>query len=419
MGDARDPDEFFDLAEKIIQNINTVFEKDGSLDEFDIVPVESQSNRSPVIHVNHKLALESWCVPFLYSHSFKCFTQLLPNRKVSAGNHKNQHRNGSTSVRNGSIGSHEGHTFVNSRLTEGDRTERKLNLSRILILLNPDLTLAWNYRREAFIQCCMQFQHELHLVSLVASRKPKSSEVFMYRKWLVKHILNEDLKGDNIEQIFTREMQAAGKAAEAYFSNYHAWDYRRWLLETFLGGSFCPDEFKLTILNSEKNCSDNWVERHISDHSGFHYRQKLLSQMSLLECNVNGVFQLFTKELENNLSLVMRFPGHEALWYHRRFLLQFLVPKLQMELTENLNNHHQPMETNWECEVWQCCEDKIQYLKKKEEDLVKSILTVNASLVDDASVNFITKDSSNLSILYSQKHAKWLFMMFEWIIDNN
>jgi len=38
--------------------------------EFDIVPVTVNHNKSPVIHVEHYLGLESWCVRHVYCYTY-------------------------------------------------------------------------------------------------------------------------------------------------------------------------------------------------------------------------------------------------------------------------------------------------------------------------------------------------------------
>lgn len=107
-----------------------------------------------------------------------------------------------------------------------------------------------------------------------------------------------------------------------------------------------------------------WVSMHVSDHSGFHYRQFLLKELmtelskapassstfsqnhsstvpssspphsSHTEANgeltgaeasgdeerllnSNTVLQLFHQELELCSDLIQSFPGHETLWSHR------------------------------------------------------------------------------------------------------
>lgn len=118
-----------------------------------------------------------------------------------------------------------------------------------------------------------------------------------------------------------------------------------------------------------------WVSSHVSDHSGFHYRQHLLDKfVNLPPCGFSVVrkctidieqnslwsLQMFLSPLESkddsqlteatkfilcesldsqcekiesiplglilsefffNTDLLLVYPGHEAIWYHRRFIL--------------------------------------------------------------------------------------------------
>lgn len=77
---------------------------------------------------------------------------------------------------------------------------------------------------------------------------------------------------------------------------------------------------------------------HVSDHSGFHYRQFLLRELmaalpqapptssgpaqpeangELAELSSATLLQLFHQELELCSDLIQNFPGHETLWSHR------------------------------------------------------------------------------------------------------
>nr|CAD7255861.1 unnamed protein product [Timema shepardi] len=115
----------------------------------------------------------------------------------------------------------------------------------------------------------------------------------------------------------------------------------------------------MQVLKNEWAASERWVSTHVSDHSGLQYRQFLLK--SLLKClgsnsltsaapvqdtkqflmqflvspDTNGcivhkdegekstskLLVFLTSDLFLNTDLILRFVGHEALWYHRRFLL--------------------------------------------------------------------------------------------------
>jgi hypothetical protein len=65
------------------------------------------------------------------------------------------------------------------------------------------------------------------------------------------------------------------------------------------------------------------TESHtISDHSGFHYRQFLLTSLQKQSSDLKEQFSvcyknLILKELTMITDLIRSFEAHEALWYHR------------------------------------------------------------------------------------------------------
>lgn len=101
----------------------------------------------------------------------------------------------------------------------------------------------------------------------------------------------------------------------------------------------------LQLLHDELSSTCAWVSVHVSDHSGFHYRQFLLQQLATelsqapppaassgpAHPEANGelagaeeaplasttLLQLVHQELELCADLIRSFPGHETLWSHR------------------------------------------------------------------------------------------------------
>ena len=116
------------------------------------------------------------------------------------------------------------------------------------------------------------------------------------------------------------------------------------------------------VFHDELSSMRLWVSMHVSDHSGFHYRQFLLQELinelsqtpasipttcslqhwssmglnhhshtqangELSEAEATGeeerqqsfarVFQLIHQEMELCSDLIQSFPGHETLWSHR------------------------------------------------------------------------------------------------------
>lgn len=130
-----------------------------------------------MLHVaaEHKLGLEAWCVPYLYTHSYKTFLAIRRKQKCSSS---------SALTPTTTLPSRRYGSFKASNLSESDRISRGLVLSRTLVLLNPDLAVAWNFRRD-FVPIVSQegLEFELNLVSLVATRKPKCPEGFAYRRY--------------------------------------------------------------------------------------------------------------------------------------------------------------------------------------------------------------------------------------------
>lgn len=127
---------------------------------FDIVPVENNTrNKSPVLHLENCLGLESWCVKHVYIY---CYNELMdkyftkPKRKSSKP------------------------TSVNS--------ERQAVLLNVTLLINPELSSLWNKRRDMFQGNLMEKTSELQFTKIVLSRKPKCNEAFSYRRWLLQGI---------------------------------------------------------------------------------------------------------------------------------------------------------------------------------------------------------------------------------------
>lgn len=246
---------------------------------------------------------------------------------------------------------------------------------------------------------------ELGFASIVLYYKSKCFEAFAYRRWLVKFILMESNHSVNVDSVLKNEIKVAAMAADRYANNSHAWSHREYALGLF--ETLAPEDLN-PLLQTEWEESSNWCNRHVSDYSGFAYRQFLLKKLLLYRrnreegalspekvakrrevvfefakagtrgssCNFfsefapnfslnrfifsgcNDVFRLFdgssdqvldlmhgsenekrvsdyeqtlinlsywAEECTLNEDLIISFPGHEALWCHRRFLAYSLL----------------------------------------------------------------------------------------------
>ncbi|XP_046678380.1 protein prenyltransferase alpha subunit repeat-containing protein 1 [Homalodisca vitripennis] len=319
----------FPAAQRIINDIALAFKRDPQLKEFQTLLVTLNENRSPVHHEDHSLGLESWCVPHVYCYAYNLLMDIRQQkRKREDAEHINQLLLGA-------------------------------------LLLNPDVTVFWNMRREL---TSLDPQFELHFTSVVLTRKPKSGEVFNYRKWLIKKMLDAFPSNPGL---VTSEVHVCQMAADLYSNNYYAWNHRIWCLNQLPqdSGSY------ISFLIDEWMQTHQWVSVHVSDHSGFQYRQHLLDRFvklppsgfstvrkctvdieqnsawslqmflspseskqdsHLTESTKSILYEALDKKCEKldsiplgivlselffNTDLVLVYPGHEAIWYHRRFIV--------------------------------------------------------------------------------------------------
>ncbi|CAI5786833.1 prenyltransferase alpha subunit repeat-containing 1 [Podarcis lilfordi] len=290
---AESPEEVAVLVQRVLKDLRNAFQRNPHIDEIGLIPCpEARYNRSPIVLVENKLGVESWCVKFLlpYVHN-----KLLHYRQRKQWLNK----------------------------------EELIDITCTLLLLNPDFTTAWNVRRWVL----QQLIQENSVPTLVNKGNLETAPT------------------ERIQRLVKEEMDVCCEAAGRYPSNYNAWSHRAWVLQHVakLSGKILLDE-----LSSTKH----WVSMHVSDHSGFHYRQFLLKSLidgTETECTVemhnspanqqaprllkdeeNDEAEatcveeqpdfplLLNEEVELCTDLINTYPGHETLWCHRRrvFYLQ-------------------------------------------------------------------------------------------------
>ncbi|XP_074667735.1 protein prenyltransferase alpha subunit repeat-containing protein 1 [Strix aluco] len=357
---AESPEEVAVLVQRVVKDIRNAFQRNPHIDEIGLIPCpEARYNRSPIVLIENKLGVESWCVKFLlpYVHN-----KLLLYRQRKQWLNKDE----------------------------------LIDITCTLLLLNPDFTTAWNVRKELILSGTLNPLKDLHLGKLALTKFPKSPETWIHRRWVLQQLIQENslpslvTKGnlgaaplERIHRLVQEEMNVCSEAAGRYPSNYNAWSHRIWVLQR-LG------KLTVKVLLDELASTKYWVSMHVSDHSGFHYRQFLLKSLigrTVTDNNVlvqnqmvneqNPSLQMekesagaeaacaeeqsldlphrLEEELELCTELIDTYPGHETLWCHRRrvfYLQHHLSNKLPLLSTvvssvdssdETLNNsHHSP-----------------------------------------------------------------------------
>ncbi|XP_042243003.1 protein prenyltransferase alpha subunit repeat-containing protein 1-like [Homarus americanus] len=140
-------------CERIMKKMDMVISQDSLLGEFDIVFSLGEVNRSPVIHVEHNLGLESWCVKHVYAYAY-------------------------------------------AKILEAKQSRRRedpallLRWTQFCLLIAPEVATFWNIRKALLRQGQLAADSDLLLTKLILSRKPKCMEVFQHRKWMFSNILS-------------------------------------------------------------------------------------------------------------------------------------------------------------------------------------------------------------------------------------
>ncbi|XP_078223067.1 protein prenyltransferase alpha subunit repeat-containing protein 1 isoform X6 [Callithrix jacchus] len=198
---------------------------------------------------------------------------------------------------------------------------------------------------------------DLHLGKLALTKFPKSPETWIHRRWVLQQLIQETslpsfvtkgnlgtIPAERTQRLIQEEMEVCGEAAGRYPSNYNAWSHRIWVLQHLA-------KLDVKILLDELSSTKHWASMHVSDHSGFHYRQFLLKSLisqtvidsSVMEQNCLrsepalvlpkdeeaaasteepriNLPHLLEEEVEFSTDLIDSYPGHETLWCHRRHI---------------------------------------------------------------------------------------------------
>lgn len=216
---------------------------------------ESQTkNKTPVVHVDNHLGLESWCCPIVYRHAHQII--LTAVKKQSSHHH---HHHTSSESNGGGCSSNSSSSGGNDHVQPFNHTLVKyLNCA---ILINPDVTTFWNARRRLLQKDRLDIRAEFKFSAIVLSKKPKSNDAFCYRRWLYSFQSHESID-------WTRELSLCERCASKSLSNYQAWAHRQWVLQK------AP-----FLLQYELQTTERFIRKHIGDYSGYYHRQFVLFRM--------------------------------------------------------------------------------------------------------------------------------------------
>ncbi|KAM8803030.1 protein prenyltransferase alpha subunit repeat-containing protein 1 isoform 2-T2 [Rhynchonycteris naso] len=196
------------LVQRVVKDITNAFRRNPHIDEIGLIPCpEARYNRSPIVLVENKLGVESWCVKFLLPY--------VHNKLILYRTRKQ---------------------WLNK--------DELIDVTCTLLLLNPDFTTAWNIRKELILSGTLNPIKDLHLGKLALTKFPKSPETWIHRRWVLQQLIQETslpsfvtkgnlgtIPAERTHRLIQEEMEVCGEAAGRYSSNYNAWSHRIWVLQ--------------------------------------------------------------------------------------------------------------------------------------------------------------------------------------------
>jgi len=175
------------------------------------------------------------------------------------------------------------------------------------------------------------------LLNLVFTKHPKSGDAWAHRRWVLASLGtfgNSESTPSPDALAFIRahargELSVCARMSEIYPKNYYSWTHRAWVLRHATND----------VLLEELESMDRWTRRNVSDFCGFHHTQVVL--LMLIERNAresDEICSIWREHFKKTDSLIQTYPGHEALWCHKRALVFFFCSVVSPKLSTKLED---------------------------------------------------------------------------------
>ncbi|KAI0797855.1 rab-protein geranylgeranyltransferase [Abortiporus biennis] len=205
----------------------------------------------------------------------------------------------------------------------GDYSKDAFDSTTRLLRVNPEFYTIWNYRRNIMIhgifpQCSPaeindQLSEDLSMTTAFLKQHPKVYWIWNHRRWCLENVPDgpseDDINGWRNAN-WNKELFVIDKMLEGDSRNFHAWDYRRYVLATM--------PVPRTEL-SELAFTTKKIEANFSNFSAWHQRSKLLS--NLWESGKLDSSKSKEDEFELVLNAIYTDPEDQSAWIYHAWLI--------------------------------------------------------------------------------------------------
>ncbi|EKM55625.1 uncharacterized protein PHACADRAFT_256366 [Phanerochaete carnosa HHB-10118-sp] len=210
-----------------------------------------------------------------------------------------------------------------SRKKNNDMCREAFELTTRLLRVNPEFYTVWNYRRQ-ILEIDMipkssaadtndLLAEDLNLTTALLKQHPKVYWIWNHRRWCLEHVPNgpteEDSNGWRMAN-WNKELFVVEKMLEADARNFHAWNYRRYVLGTM---PVRRSELSELAYTSRK------IEANFSNFSAWHQRSKVLT--ALWESNTVDPVKSKEEEFDLVKNAMYTDPGDQSVWIYHRWLV--------------------------------------------------------------------------------------------------
>jgi geranylgeranyl transferase type-2 subunit alpha len=226
-----------------------------------------------------------------------------------------------------------------------------LGLTTKLLNENPEYYTIWNYRRR-LLQALLDdsspesdptpvqpqqhakeyVQSELNLTFALLRKFPKCYWIWNHRNWI---LAESELKltSEDARKLWLGELQLVGKMLNTDSRNFHAWSYRRIVVEQLRRmqpsvtneGTGIAETRSLT--ETEFEFTTKMIKSNLSNFSAGHYRSKLIpGLLNERRADNNSRRELFDGELAWICEAINTDPYDQSIWYYHQYLMSTLSP---------------------------------------------------------------------------------------------
>ncbi|KAF9073578.1 hypothetical protein BDP27DRAFT_1260127 [Rhodocollybia butyracea] len=216
--------------------------------------------------------------------------------------------------------------FKNLRLSASPSSYTSLlEASSIILLTNPAHQTALHERKRLALSGHWSVEQELDFTALLLASgrdASKQSIVWDHRRYLLQTGFST-LPGSDLKpippEILRKELDLILRSCESYPRNYYGWSHWDLCMEILHTYSMAKDEYYPVIIEAFTWLLQ-WIEQHLSDYSAVHHICRLVHRFHGMD-RLRDVRNLsFTGISEQAVSLVSKYPDHEALWMYLRIV---------------------------------------------------------------------------------------------------